>query len=97
MPCYAIFDNNGKQVARLTGDLGPSCGACGGIADFLCDYPVGEGLTCDRPVCERHAGEVAPDIHYCPGHLEQWRAFEESGGVKRVLESVIPFKKSNQP
>lgn len=79
----------------LCGDLGPHCAAenCGAAGcDALCDYPVGKGKTCDLPLCASHAYEVAPNVHYCPGHLTLWNAFRESGGVQRELENVVPFR-----
>lgn len=78
----------------LCGDLGPHCAAekCAAVSGFLCDFPVAEGRTCDLPLCDSHAYEVAPEIHYCPGHLTLWQAFRDSGGVKRELENVVPFK-----
>ena len=70
----------------LCGDLGPHCGACASVGDFLCDFPVGDGKTCDMPLCEGHA-----NIHYCPGHMVLWKRFLNSGGVQRELENVVPY------
>lgn len=36
--------------------------------------------------------ELAPNIHYCPGHALLWREFRDSGGVKQELENVVPYK-----
>lgn len=44
------------------------CRDCGGVSRFLCDHPVGDGKTCDRPMCGEHATEVGPDRHYCLIH-----------------------------
>ena len=69
-----------------------NCRACDCLADdFLCDYPVGEGVTCDANLCRTHAKEVAEDTHYCPAHYEKFRAFQKKGGVKKVLENVVAF------
>jgi hypothetical protein len=43
-------------------------------------------------LCASHAYEVAPNVHYCPGHLTLWKAFKDSGGVKLELENVVPYK-----
>ena len=75
----------------LCGDLGSHCGACASVGDFLCDFPVGDGKTCDMPLCEGHANEVAPNIHYCPGHMVLWKRFLNAGGVQRELENVVPY------
>jgi hypothetical protein len=63
------------------------------VASFLCDYPVGKEKTCDRHICEDHAHEIAPNVHYCPSHYKAWQDFAASGGVKAVLENVEPFKR----
>ncbi len=92
MACYRIYDKNRKPIGHLCGDLGPHCAKCGDVGTQLCDYPVGDGKTCDRPVCEFHAAEVAPNVDYCPAHHTEWKAFRDAGGVKRELENVVPFK-----
>lgn len=69
------------------------CTDCLEPAEFLCDFPVGDGKTCDRPLCEGHAHEVAPDVHYCTGHHAMWEEFRASGGVVRELAEVIPWPK----
>jgi len=43
--------------------------ACGSLATLLCDQPLTGGRTCDRPLCERCATEVAADFHLCPQHM----------------------------
>ena len=93
MPCYVEGLKNG-DTAFLCGDLGPHCAAekCSAVGTFLCDYPVGNDRTCDLPLCASHAYEVAPNVHYCPGHLTLWKAFRDSGGVTAELEKVVPFK-----
>ena len=57
--------------AIMCGDLGEYCAADGCMAstDFLCDYPVGDGRTCDLPLCRSHAYQVGDDVHYCPNHF----------------------------
>jgi len=61
------------------------------VGDFLCDFPVGDGKTCDRPICPDHATEIAPEIHYCAGHLLMWKEFRDAGGVERELTNVVPY------
>lgn len=92
MPCYPIYDKDRKPIGHLCGDLGPQCVDCGDIAENLCDYPVGDGKTCDRNICDHHSHEVAPNVHYCDGHIKEWQAFRDAGGVKHVLENVTPFR-----
>lgn len=91
MPCYIERGDDGDRMF-LCGHLGPHCSACASVSGYLCDYPVGEGKTCDLPLCDSHAYEVAPNLHYCPGHLILWKEFRDSGGVRAALESVVPYK-----
>lgn len=76
MPWYRV---NGMMVhLKVGGRHAPkACGVlfggspnaqCMGIAPYLCDWPTGEGRTCDLPCCEEHAHEVGPNRHYCPEH-----------------------------
>jgi hypothetical protein len=92
MTCYSIV-KEGKHVGFLCGDFGPHCTECSQVGDeFLCDYPVGKGKTCDKGLCADHAHEVAPNVHYCPGHHAEFEKFRAEGGVKAELENVVPFK-----
>ncbi len=64
-PCVARVDRDGRAAK------------CCGISTLLCDWPV-DGGTCDAPLCEEHAHQVATDRHYCPRHrAEQLRAAPE--------------------
>ena len=56
------------------------------------DFPVSEGKTCDRLMCDDHAHEIGPELHYCEAHYQMWIAFKESGGVDASLKNVIAFK-----
>ena len=76
----------------LCGDFGPQCTACGDVSDVLCDYPVGDGKTCDRALCSSCTEEVALDVHYCAGHLAEFRRFEAEGGVADKLRNLVPFQ-----
>ena len=96
MPCYTRTKDGAKQ--HICGKFGEHCqdSRCAWVSDFLCDYPVGNDKSCDRSLCTDHAYEVAPDTHYCGPHYEQWKEFRDGGGVKSVLENVVPFKLSEQ-
>ena len=93
MPCYSKYQEGGNLI--ICGRLGPHCNdsRCNWVADYLCDYPVGNGKTCDRSLCADHAYEIAPGIHYCASHYNAWVDFKNAGGVKRELENVVPYKK----
>jgi len=90
MPCYLVPMKDGGQMF-MCGNLGDHCADCGDVSGFLCDYPVGDGKTCDRPMCEAHANEIAPDLHYCIQHLKMYREFVESGRQIKSLENVVPY------
>lgn len=77
----------------MHGRLGEPATCCGWVADFLCDFPVGGNKTCDAGLCEDHNHEIAPNIHYCDTHYKEWKEFVDSGGVKKWLENIEPFKK----
>jgi hypothetical protein len=48
------------------------CKFCGsGYADKLCDFPTGNGRTCDASMCSRCATNIAHEIDYCPQHKGQ--------------------------
>jgi hypothetical protein len=52
---------------------------CGRPAEALCDWKVAarKSGTCDRPICSRHAKQVAPGKHLCPEHqgeYDDWKA-----------------------
>lgn len=66
MPCYTA--RIGATRAIVCGRLGKHCAHCRGVAGFACDYPVGAGRTCDKPLCADHAVEVARNRHVCPTH-----------------------------
>lgn len=42
---------------------------------FLCDWKVGPGKTCDKPICSEHAQEVASNKHLCPEHQKTYTAW----------------------
>lgn len=55
-PCAATIRINGNPAR------------CCAISSLLCDWPMGEGRTCDAPLCADCGWEVAPDQHLCPPH-----------------------------
>lgn len=78
----------------MCGDLGDHCSSekCADVSGFLCDYPVGDDKTCDLPLCQSHAYEVAPDVHYCYGHFTLYLKFCNGSKVNEILENVAPYK-----
>jgi len=83
MTCYSGHTPSGMKFT-ICGDLGPHCSYCSDVGELLCDYPVGNGKTCDRQICQNHANEVADDIHYCHGHHQEWMEFIRNGGADGI-------------
>lgn len=95
MVLYIEKTDNGSTIF-IHGELGEHCSDCLGVALNLCDFPVGDGKTCDRLMCNNHSKEVAPNIHYCQSHFEEWDKFQKSGGVKNILKNVVPYKRKTK-
>ena len=47
------------------------CTFCGQVAEFYCDFPIGDGRTCDLPLCiehKKHRDDIGADVDYCLHH-----------------------------
>jgi hypothetical protein len=44
------------------------CKDCSNTATKLCDYPLSDGKTCSRPMCDHHAATVGEGLDYCLPH-----------------------------
>lgn len=60
----------------ICGDFGAHCHepGCGAVHDLLCDWPIGDGKTCDLPMCPDHAREIGVNRHLCLIHHGIWQA-----------------------
>jgi hypothetical protein len=47
----------------------PNCDQPG---DRLCDFPTGNGKTCDRRGCRRHLAPAGPNKDYCITHPREF-------------------------
>lgn len=90
--CYAgsVRDDVGARIF-IKGDLGPHCTECAAPGENLCDYPVGDGKTCDRSLCDEHSKGVAADTHYCRDHWIMWMYYLASERGYEVLNNVTPL------
>lgn len=64
-------DGRGNFMCKTSPRKIQLCRFCGEIATALCDYPMGDGKTCDLPLCDRHRikqGAEWQDIDFCPTH-----------------------------
>jgi len=48
------------------------CSVCGQPATLLCDWKIGNGKTCDVPVCHEHTYRPAPGKDLCWAHSNEW-------------------------
>jgi hypothetical protein len=95
MPFYRV---NGMTVHMKGTKLPAPCAArvgigerqhaCMDISQFLCDWPVGGGRTCDRALCTAHAHEVARNKHYCPEHFADHTDFQAQRGLFTSLSGI---------
>lgn len=44
---------------------------CPASATIQCDYPLGNGKTCDAYICRGHAKRVGDNLDHCPTHARQ--------------------------
>lgn len=47
------------------------CGHCSRMHVALCDWPTGEGQTCDLKLCAQHRAKQGGDVDYCPAHAAE--------------------------
>ncbi len=73
MPCDKYHTANGTMFICGRGPRKQRC-ACGYTATRLCDWKVGGGRTCDKPLCVKCTHEPAEDKDLCPTHAAEWRA-----------------------
>jgi hypothetical protein len=48
------------------------CDYCQRKHEFLCDFEISPGKTCDKKLCRLHTGKLfgEPDKDYCPDHYQ---------------------------
>jgi hypothetical protein len=71
MPCEIVPWGDGAMIMCGRGlKMAPKCWVrhCKLSSTKECDWPIAEGKTCDRAICNGHADEVGPNKHYCPAH-----------------------------
>jgi len=94
MGCGIVRGKDRKPIGWICGEAITPCNSCGDPSDYLCDFPVGEGKTCDLPLCGFHACELREELHLCPIHREMYRAT----GAGRIQErGELVLVPSEQP
>lgn len=89
----AIKNRAAGDKVTICGDLGAHCHRCAGVGELLCDFPVGDGKTCDAAMCEQHAHEIGPELHYCQAHYQMWVEYRDSGALGEDLGNVVAFRR----
>ncbi len=64
MPCI----RRGNAIICSRNEPRKRCAYCQEWSTILCDFPIGNGKTCDRPTCRTHAKNVGPNRDYCEEH-----------------------------
>lgn len=68
---FGVIHMRGSKLPAPCGEqllLDEQLVLCAYPSGFLCDGPRRDGRgTCDRSLCLRHATQVGPDGHLCPG------------------------------
>jgi hypothetical protein len=67
---------------------------CGHGARFRCDWKKSDDALCRKPLCEKHAKEVASGKHLCPFHQLQYESWkrrhpEKVAGVETGIQSSL--------
>jgi hypothetical protein len=55
MGCAIIEFGDGYGWIRGTGVKACSVPGCNRLSEYLCDFPIARGRTCDARLCSRHA------------------------------------------
>ena len=72
MPCHTMkISGGGYAIVCTRGRKAKPCAFCGKPSDKLCDWPVGNGKTCDKPCCVKCSRHVGPDQDFCKDHEGQ--------------------------
>ena len=71
MPCEKIVSPDGTMVGFVCSrgrQPRKLCHYCGKPAMVLCDYPLGNGKTCDKPMCNSCRTKIGPNLDVCREH-----------------------------
>jgi hypothetical protein len=78
MPCTHVELRGGGHAIVCGGRRKPKLCECGRVGTLLCDWKMGGGKTCARPMCSTHASEVGPDKHLCAEHKKAFDAWPDA-------------------
>ena len=84
MPCQFFRSSDGELVGVICsrGHKQARCYICGKPANSLCDYPIGKGKTCDKPMCSHCKTTIGYDLDVCREHNNQADIAKTKGGER---------------
>jgi len=92
MPCEFFRSSDGSIVgvmcSRGRRQVKP-CYICGKPHTSLCDYPVGDGNTCDRPMCDKCRTMIGPDLDVCRAHSDPVDVYKTQDANKPAIATAI--------
>ena len=70
MPCNTYKSPDGKlsMIICTRGQRSKPCHICGSPSTGLCDYPIGNGKTCDKPMCNDCRNTIGDNLDVCQEH-----------------------------
>ena len=83
------YELTNDGVVFWDGDGIEACNECGRVADNLCDFPVGNGKTCDMLLCDDHSHPIAEDRHLCPIHAAIFTATGTLEPIKMKRINIV--------
>jgi hypothetical protein len=92
MGCARIKTDIGTGFVCGDDEAVVACHFCGYWSEYLCDYPVGEGKTCDLPLCIDCINTIGDDLDLCPIHYAEFVSEKKVG----VRSGVIRIKRSEK-
>jgi hypothetical protein len=96
MRCTHIQAPGLSAIVCTTSSGSRYCVKCGQEAARLCDWKVGLGRTCDRPICDACTSSPAPDKDLCPTHAKTWAAHPSNQQPSLPLGKPAATAESNQ-
>lgn len=86
MGCGILYDEHGNPIGHICGSGVIPCCICGRPSDYLCDYPIGNGKTCDLPLCDHHANTMGDNVDFCPIHHSKYWEKERIDFDQKVIK-----------
>lgn len=69
MPCSMIRLADGTVCyVKHSAPRRQKCRFCARWSTKLCDFPMGNGKTCNAPCCSEHSVSVGEDRDFCEAH-----------------------------